>query len=127
MKNTITLNNKLIDQIQNSLEQDRKRLQTINDIIAEAKKETVALSSYPNTFKYFIQNKNQILLLFCKNNSYWLEIRKSFKRDQFKRIDLIFQKMSPNKTIKYQLPNPIWINQQTDKVINYLLQQLVCK
>ncbi len=35
--------------------------------------------------------------------------------------------MSPNKTIKYQLPNYIWINQQTDKVMNYLIQQLVCK
>ena len=38
MENTITLNNKLIDHIQDSLEQDRKRLQTIDDIIAEAKK-----------------------------------------------------------------------------------------
>nr|AOG27036.1 hypothetical protein BBP16_09685 [Lactobacillus johnsonii] len=38
MENTITLNNKLIDHIQDSLEQDRKRFQTIDDIIAEAKK-----------------------------------------------------------------------------------------
>lgn len=48
MKNTITLNNKLIDHIQDSLEQDRKRLQTIDDIIAEAKRDSriVFLSEY---------------------------------------------------------------------------------
>ena len=129
MKNTNnTLNShQLIDQIQASLEQDRRKLQNQNDIIAETKKKTITLSSYSNTFRYFVKNQNQILLLLCKNSSCWLEIRKIFKYDQVKRINFIFQKMNSNKPIKYQLPNSIWLNQQTDKVINYLIQQLLCK
>ena len=129
MKNTNnTLNShQLIDQIQASLEQDRRKLQNQNDIIAETKKKTITLSSYSNTFRYFVKNQNQILLLFCKNSSCWLEIRKIYKYDQVKRINFIFQKMNSNKPIKYQLPNSIWLNQQTDKVINYLIQQLLCK
>lgn len=52
MKSTITLNNKLIDHIQDSLKQDRKRLQTIDDIIAEAKRDSriVFLSEYVQIF-----------------------------------------------------------------------------
>ena len=71
MKNTNnTLNShQLIDQIQASLEQDRRKLQNQNDIIAETKKKTITLSSYSNTFRYFVKNQNQILLLFCKKSS----------------------------------------------------------
>lgn len=52
MKSTITLNNKLIDHIQDSLKQDRKWLQTIDDIIAEAKRDSriVFLSEYVQIF-----------------------------------------------------------------------------
>lgn len=125
MKNTAILNNQLINQIQISLMQDRKRLATPSDIIAETAKETISLSSYQNTFRYFTQNRNQILFLFCTNNAFRLDIRKTFRSDQFKRINLILQKMSPGQTRYSQFPTSIWLNCQTDKVINYLIQQLI--
>lgn len=126
MKNIIILNNEkeLINQIQVLLEEDRKSLETINGIIAETKKKTVTLSSYSNTFKYFKKNRNYILWLFYKNNQSWLQIREIFEKDQEKRINLIFQKMCLDKTPIYCVPSHIWVKYQTDKIIDYLIQQL---
>lgn len=126
MKNIIILNNEkeLINQIQVLLEEDRKSLETINGIIAETKKKTVTLSSYSNTFKYFKKNRNYILWLFYENNQSWLQIREIFEKDQEKRINLIFQKMCLDKTPIYCVPSQIWVKCQTDKIIDYLIQQL---
>ena len=126
MKNIIILNNEkeLINQIQVLLEEDRKSLETINGIIAETKKKTVTLSSYSNTFKYFKKNRNYILWLFYENNQSWLQIREIFEKDQEKRINLIFQKMCLDKTPIYCIPNQTWVKYQTDKIIDYLIQQL---
>ena len=126
MKNIIILNNEkeLINQIQVLLEEDRKSLETINGIIAETKKKTVTLSSYSNTFKYFKKNRNYILWLFYENNQSWLQIREIFENDQEKWINLIFQKMCLGKTPIYCVPSQIWVKYQTDKIIDYLIQQL---
>lgn len=126
MKNIIILNNEkeLINQIQVLLEEDRKSLETINGIIAETKKKTVTLSSYSNTFKYFKKNRNYILWLFYENNQSWLQIREIFEKDQEKRINLIFQKMCLDKTPIYCVLSQIWVKYQTDKIIDYLIQQL---
>ena len=126
MKNIIILNNEkeLINQIQVLLEEDRKSLETINGIIAETKKKTVTLSSYSNTFKYFKKNRNYILWLFYENNQSWLQIREIFEKDREKRINLIFQKMCLGKTPIYCVLSQIWVKYQTDKIIDYLIQQL---